>query len=139
MELSLTFDIDSNKEDISADFWNAHHSSWKDHENPTNFELENSIKNEINSWLEDLGVDLVMKQYLVIHLEEVYEHVFGDDAINRYTHEELIARLDEMYDCYKQIVDNSDNKQQQTIDVLWEFISEKDINAIMQKLKEKNL
>ena len=34
------------------------------------------------------------------HLEEVYEHVFGDDAINRYTHEELIAMLDEMYDCY---------------------------------------
>ena len=34
---------------------------------------------------------------------------------------------------------NAYNKQQQTIDVLWEFISEKDINAIMQKLKEKNL
>ena len=38
-------------------------------------------------------------------LEEIYEHVFGDDGINRYTHEELIAMLDEMYDCYKQIVD----------------------------------
>ena len=97
MELSLTFDIDSNKEDISADFWNAHSRSWKDKENPTNFEFENSIKNEIESWLEDLEIDFVMKQ-----------------------------------------VDNSDNKQQ-TIDVLWEFISEKDINAIMQKLKEKNL
>jgi len=97
MELSLTFDIDSNKEDISADFWNAHNRSWKDKENPTNFEFENSIKNEIESWLEDLEIDFVMKQ-----------------------------------------VDNSDNKQQ-TIDVLWEFISEKDINAIMQKLKEKNL
>ena len=62
MELSLTFDIDSNKEDISSDFWNAHHSSWKDHENPTNFELENSIKNEINSWLEDLEIDFNMKE-----------------------------------------------------------------------------
>ena len=39
-------------------------------------------------------------------LEEVYEHVFGDDAINRYTPEELITMLDEMYDCYKYVVDN---------------------------------
>ena len=31
------------------------------------------------------------------------------------------------------------NHLQQTLDTLWEFISEKDINAIMQKLKEKNL
>ncbi len=38
--------------------------------------------------------------------EEIYETVFGDDAINRYTHEELISMLDEMYDCYKYVVDN---------------------------------
>ena len=31
------------------------------------------------------------------------------------------------------------NHLQQTLDTRWEFISEKDINAIMQKLKEKNL
>ena len=34
---------------------------------------------------------------------------------------------------------NAYGKQQQIIDILWEFVSEKDINAIMQKLKEKNL
>tara|TARA_R110002074_G_scaffold401618_1_gene600350 strand:- start:66 stop:278 length:213 start_codon:yes stop_codon:yes gene_type:complete len=39
-------------------------------------------------------------------LQEVYEHVFGDDAINRYSHEELLTMLDEMYDCYKYVVDN---------------------------------
>ena len=62
MELLLTFDIDSNKEDISSDFWNAHHTSWKDIENPTDLELKNSIKNEIESWLEDLEIDFKMKE-----------------------------------------------------------------------------
>ena len=37
--------------------------------------------------------------------EEVYEMVFGDNGINRYTHSELIARLGEMYDD-SQLVDN---------------------------------
>ena len=46
------------------------------------------------------------------NLEEIYEHVFGDDAINRYTHEELITMLDEMYDCYKYVVDNIYSKGQ---------------------------
>jgi hypothetical protein len=69
MELLLTFDIDSVKEDLSddgdcdmSDFWNAHHTSWKDHENPTDLELKNSIKNEIESWLEDLEIDFKMKE-----------------------------------------------------------------------------
>ena len=62
MELLLTFDIDSNKEDISADFWNAHNGNWKDDENPTDLELKNSIKDEINSWLDDLEIDFKMKE-----------------------------------------------------------------------------
>ena len=41
---------------------------------------------------------------------------------------ELISSLKDAY-----------SKQQQIIDTLWEFVSEKDINAIMQKLKEQNL
>ena len=41
-----------------------------------------------------------------IELENVYEHVFGADSIDRYTHEELITMIDEMYDCYKYVVDN---------------------------------
>ena len=61
MQLLLKFDIDTNKEDISADFWNAHSGNWKDKENPTDLELKNSIKNEIDSWLEDLEIDFEMK------------------------------------------------------------------------------
>ena len=62
MQLMLTFDIKTNKEDISADFWNAHNGSWKDKENPTDTEFKNSIKNEINTWLEDLEIDFNMKE-----------------------------------------------------------------------------
>ena len=33
-------------------------------------------------------------------LTDIYEIVFGDDGLNRYTHEELKDKLNEMYDCY---------------------------------------
>lgn len=33
-------------------------------------------------------------------LEEVYECVFGDGSMERYTHEELKERILEMYDIY---------------------------------------
>ena len=36
-----------------------------------------------------------------IELEEIYEAAFGDNAINKYSHAELIERLFEMYDGYK--------------------------------------
>ena len=61
MQLLLNFDIKANKEDISADFWNAHNGSWKNNEKPTDTEFKNSIKNEIDSWLEDLEIDFEMK------------------------------------------------------------------------------
>jgi len=61
MQLLLKFDIKANKEDISADFWNAHNGSWKNNEKPTDTEFKNSIKNEIDSWLEDLEIDFEMK------------------------------------------------------------------------------
>ena len=61
MQLLLKFDIDTNKEDISADFWNAHSGNWKDKENPTDLELKNSIKDEIDSWLGDLEIDFEIK------------------------------------------------------------------------------
>ena len=34
-------------------------------------------------------------------LEEIYEVAVGDNGINRYTHDELIAMLTEMQDCYE--------------------------------------
>jgi hypothetical protein len=62
MQLLLKFDIKANKEDISADFWNAHNGSWKNTKKPTNTEFKNSIKNEIDSWLEDLEIDFKMQE-----------------------------------------------------------------------------
>ena len=43
---------------------------------------------------------------LKVTIKEIYENVLGDDAINRYTHEELITMLDEMYKCYQYVADN---------------------------------
>ena len=37
---------------------------------------------------------------------EGYMRMSGDNSIDRYTHEELITMIDEMYDCYKYVVDN---------------------------------
>ena len=34
-------------------------------------------------------------------LEEVYEMVAGDDAINRYDQAEIVDRIKEYYDCYQ--------------------------------------
>ena len=62
MQLLLKFDIKANKEDISADFLNAHSSSWQNDEKPTDLELKNSIKNEIDSWLEDIEIDFEMEE-----------------------------------------------------------------------------
>ena len=62
MQLLLKFNIKANKEDISADFLNAHSSSWQNDEKPTDLELKNSIKNEIDSWLEDLEIDFEMQE-----------------------------------------------------------------------------
>ena len=62
MELLLKFDLKETREEMSADFWNAHNRSWKDKENPTDLELKNSIKNEIDSWLEDLEIGFNMEE-----------------------------------------------------------------------------
>ena len=62
MQLLLKFDIKANKENISADFWNAHNDSWKNNEKPTDTEFKNSIKNEIDSWLEDIEIDFEMEE-----------------------------------------------------------------------------
>jgi hypothetical protein len=43
-------------------------------------------------------------------LSEIYEAVFGIDGIDRYTHGELIEMLNEMYDCYKHVVESVYNK-----------------------------
>jgi hypothetical protein len=105
MELTLTFDIKDIKKDLSndgdfdmSDFWNAHSFNWEDSENPTTNELKDSIKSEIECWLEDLGLRFGMKE--------------------------------------------GGNSQQAQIeklkDVLWEFIKDKDITQIEERLTGKD-
>ena len=38
-------------------------------------------------------------------LDEIYDMVVGDDGRKRYTHEEIIDRLKEYYDCYAWVCD----------------------------------
>ena len=62
MQLLLKFDIKANREDISADFWNAHNDNWKNSEKPTDREFRNSIKNEITTWLDDMKIGFDMQE-----------------------------------------------------------------------------
>ena len=43
-------------------------------------------------------------------LEEIYEVAFGDNGINRYTHEELIEMITEMQDCYEWVCNFKDRQ-----------------------------
>ena len=43
-------------------------------------------------------------------LEEIYEVAFGDNGINRYTHEELIEMITEMQDCYEWVCNFKDSQ-----------------------------
>ena len=40
----------------------------------------------------------VKQQIMKKELEQIYEAVAGDNAINRYTHEEILQRILDMYD-----------------------------------------
>jgi len=46
------------------------------------------------------GKQNIKEQLQTERLTDIYEIVFGDDGINRYTHDELKDKLNEMYDCY---------------------------------------
>ncbi len=39
-----------------------------------------------------------VREVIKRELEQIYEAVAGDDAINRYTHEEILQRILDMYD-----------------------------------------
>jgi len=111
MELTLTFNIEDIKKDLSddgdfdmSDFWNAHSINWEDSENPTTNELKDSIKSEIECWLEDLGLCFNMKE---VDIED--------------------------------ISGNSQQAQIEKLkDVLWEFIKDKDITQIEKRLTGKD-
>ena len=50
------------------------------------------------SLMEHLGVVEDERNTLLKEKEQIYEAVAGDDAINRYTHDEIIDRIHQMYD-----------------------------------------
>lgn len=37
---------------------------------------------------------------VILEKTEIYEAIAGADAEERYTHEEIMGRIDEMYECY---------------------------------------
>jgi len=41
-------------------------------------------------------------------LEEIYEAIVGADGINRYTHDEIIDRIYDLYDVYTKYVDGEE-------------------------------
>ena len=125
MELIMKFDLKSMKEDLSddgdcdmSDFWNAHSINWDDSEKPTSGELKDSIKSEIDTWLDDLGISFDMKERDITDFSE-----------------KMRSRLNELH---KQKSDLKWTLWQQDIvkDVLWEFISEKDISEVQKRILE---
>ena len=43
------------------------------------------------------------QEQLEFELEQLYEAIAGDDAINRYTHEEIMERIYQMYDAEQKL------------------------------------
>jgi len=69
------------------------------------------MSNEIRAINEDFGEDTesVNEHETILRLneqlDEIYDMVVGDDGRKRYTHEEIIDRLKEYYDCYAWVCD----------------------------------
>ena len=80
MQLLLKFDIKANKEDISADFWNAHNGTWKNDEKPTDIEFKNSIKSEISTWLDDIEIGFNMEEANSSFQKRSWNWIDGDKS-----------------------------------------------------------
>jgi hypothetical protein len=118
MELVMKFDLKDIKEDMSDSFWNAHSINWDDSEKPTNGELKDSIKSEIDTWLDDLGISFDMQE----------RDIFGYS-------EKMRSRLNELQS-QKLELRKTLWQQDDVKDVLWEFISEKDISEVQERILE---
>jgi hypothetical protein len=119
MELIMKFDLKDIKEDMSDSFWNAHSINWEDSEKPTNGELKDSIKSEIDTWLDELGISFDMKE---------------TQAIEQFT-ENLRSRLNELHK-QKSELKGILWQQDKVKDVLWDFISEKDFSKVQERILE---
>jgi len=56
MELLLTLDIDVIRVEMKPAFTSKYKSNWVDQENPTDVELKESLKDEVNVGLRYLGI-----------------------------------------------------------------------------------
>ena len=118
MELVMKFDLKDIKEDMSDSFWDAHSINWDDSEKPTNGELKDSIKSEIETWLDELRISFDMQE----------RDIFGYS-------EKMRSRLNELQS-QKLELRKTLWQQDDVKDVLWEFISEKDISEVQKRILE---
>ena len=112
MEKRYLINIDANREYLRGDFYEAHEGSWVDYENPTDAELEKSVKSEMESWLGDLGIGIdfepdgtyfVLNGYQAVNLldalKEWHEVVspkelkFDEVGLNSDRYEEIVSLL----------------------------------------------
>ena len=71
---------------------------------PTNAINTTYIHDEDDESLwEHLGVVEDERNILLKEKEQIYEAIAGDDAINRYTHEEIMERIYQMYDAEQKL------------------------------------
>jgi hypothetical protein len=112
MKKSYLINIDASREDLRGDFYEAHEGSWKKYMNPTDAELEESVKSEMKSWLGDLGIGIdfetdgtyfVLNGYQAVNLldalQEWHEVVspkelkFDEVGLNSDRYEEIVSLL----------------------------------------------
>jgi len=66
------------------------------------------IEKEYDKLTEHLGVVEDERNTYLKQLEEIYEAVVGADGINRYTHDEIIDRIYDLYDVYTKYVNGEE-------------------------------
>ena len=118
MELIMKFDLKDIKEDMSDSFWNAHSINWDDSEKPTNGELKDSIKSEIETWLDELRISFDMREFALTDYSEKMRSRYNDLHKKKSRLKEILWQQDIVKD------------------VLWEFISEKDISEVQKRILE---
>jgi len=66
------------------------------------------LTKEYDKLTEHLGVVEDERNTYLKQLEEIYEAVVGADGINRYTHDEIIDRIYDLYDVYTKYVNEEE-------------------------------
>jgi len=66
------------------------------------------LTKEYDKLTEHLGVVEDERNTYLKQLEEIYEAIVGADGINRYTHDEIIDRIYDLYDVYTKYVNEEE-------------------------------